>query len=252
MTHQNPPEHFKGKKVSEHLKDARIKGAQATSETHGTEMPGHYSAAMDSAKTTAVIYLLLWTIFLNFPFHLLAVFIIFGCGWTIWKTGRSALLGWARLERLHRVIEEERWEIEHHRDQEKEELREMYAQKGFSGELLDKVVEVLVSDDNRLLRIMLEEELGLSLEIYEHPLKQSLGAAVGTFLTAFLISLGYFFWPFLGVPLVAFLILIGASNLSARYEKRKVLNNVVWNFALALFAAGSVYFLALLISHLLK
>ncbi len=33
-----------------------------------------------------------------------------------------------------------------------------------------------MADDNRLLRVMLEEELGLTLEAYEHPLKQAFGA----------------------------------------------------------------------------
>lgn len=247
MTHQNPLEHFKGKKVSQHLKDARLRGAQATSETHGTEMPGLYSAAMDSAKTTAVLFIMLWAFAKIIPIPVLLLFIVIGTGWTIWKAGRSALLGWARLERLHRIIEEERFEIEHHREQEKEELREMYAQKGFSGELLDKVVDVLISDDNRLLRIMLEEELGLSLEIYEHPLKQSLGAGMGSLCTAVIMIFGEYFSAFLGVPIAAFLIVAIAANFSARYEKRKPLISVVWNLALALFSAGVVYFLTMLI-----
>lgn len=247
MTHQNPLEHFKGKKVSEHLKDARIRGARATSETHGTEMPGHFSAATDSAKTTAVLFLMLWAFSKIASIDLLLIFIVVGIGWTLWKAGRSALLGWARLERLHRIIEEERFEIEHHRQQEKEELREMYAQKGFSGELLDKVVEVLISDDNRLLRIMLEEELGLSLEIYEHPLKQSLGAGLGTLFTVGVLILSEYFWSFLGVPATSLLIIAITANLSARYEKRKPLLSVVWNLALALFSAAVVYFLTILI-----
>lgn len=247
MTHQNPLEHFKGKKVSEHLKDARIRGAGATSETHGTEMPGHYSAATDSAKTSAALFLMLWAFSKIVAVDLFLLFLAFGIGWTLWNAGRSALLGWARLERLHRIIEEERWEIEHHREQEKEELREMYAQKGFSGELLDKVVEVLISDDNRLLRIMLEEELGLSLEIYEHPLKQALGAGLGTILTASVLILSEYFWPNLGLPVFSLLIVAIAANLSARYEKRKPLISVVWNLALALFSAGIVYFLTMLI-----
>ena len=58
---------------------------------------------------------------------------------------------------------EERFEIAHHRGQEKEELTELYALKGFKGELLDQVINVLMADDNRLLSVMLEEELGLEL-----------------------------------------------------------------------------------------
>ncbi len=249
MTHQNPPEHFKGKSVAAHLKDARKKGAFATAEIHGTELPGHLSAASDSAKDTALVYLILWSVVTayNLNHSILFIFLVFGFGWVIWKTGRSALLGWARLERLHRLIEEERWEIEHHRTQEKGELREMYEAKGFTGKLLDEVVDVLMADDNRLLRVMLEEELGLPLEAYPHPLKQAFGAFWGTFISTCLIIGAFYFWPIVGVPLFGLLLIAIASNLTALFEKRKPLNAVIWNLALALFSTSSAYFLARLI-----
>ena len=79
-----------------------------------------------------------------------------------------------------RLLEEEKWEIEHNRNQEKVELKVLYRAKGFEGKLLDDVVDVLMADDKRALHIMLKEELGMTLEAYEHPLKQSLGALLGT------------------------------------------------------------------------
>ncbi len=101
-------DHFEGKSVIEHLKAARAKGALAAAEIHGTEMPGHLSAAADAARDTAVVLILLWILFPDQPL----LFFLFATGLFLWKIGRSALLGWARLERLHRVIEEERWEIQ--------------------------------------------------------------------------------------------------------------------------------------------
>ena len=94
------------------------------------------------------------------------------------------MLGWSRLERLHRVIEEERWEIEHHRPQEREELRALYAAKGLRENSSMRSIEVLMADDNRLFQVMLEEELGLTLEAYEHPLKQAFGAFFGAHCSA--------------------------------------------------------------------
>ncbi len=246
MTHHNSPVHFKRKDVAEHLKEARKKGAYVASEIHGTELPGHLSAGVDGAKETALILALLW-ILLSPSFQLLALFSI---GWLIWKTGRSALLGWARLERLHRVIEEERYEIEHHRDQERQELKELYAAKGFEGKLLDDVIEVLMADDNRLLQVMLEEELGLSLEVHEHPLKQASGAAIGTLLAAILCLLFHYFWPLLGVPLATLLTITICSSMAARSEKRAQTLSAIWNLSLALFAAAAVYFLAKLFAGL--
>lgn len=247
MTHQNPPEHFKGKSVPEHLKEARLKGAKATKEIHGTESPGHLAAGADSIRNTTIVFLLLWAYALIFSIDLTILFIIFTISWTLWKTGRSALLGWARLERLHKVIEEERFEIEHHREQEKQELRQMYADKGFSGELLDKVVDVLIADDNRLLQIMLEEELGLSLEVYEHPLKQALGAGIGVFVAGGFLLLAYLILPVAGLPIAAAILMSLSAGLIAKIEKRSLLLSVIWNLALTFFVTAVAYFLAQLL-----
>jgi len=237
-------DHFQGKPVIEHLREARTRGALASAEIHGTEMPGHLSAGADAAKETAFILSLLWIILQ--PSHT-SLFLLFASGWTIWKIGRSALLGWSRLERLHRVIEEERWEIEHNRDQEREELTELYAAKGLSGKLLDETISVFMADDNRLLRMMLEEEMGLTLEIYEHPLKQSAGAALGVILASGIFLLGWMIAP-LYIPLIGAGIVIAiASFIAAKAERNRPMESVIWNLALAAFGAGIVYFLSKLL-----
>ncbi len=242
-------DHFEGKSVVEHLKEARAKGAMAAAEVHGTEMPGHVAAGADAAKETAFAILILWIIAAELlkPSQTLWVLILFCCGWLVWKIGRSALLGWARMERLHRLIEEERWEIEHHRSQEREELTELYQAKGFSGKLLEEVVDVLMADDNRLLRVMLEEELGLTLEAYEHPLKQSVGAAIGVFLSSLCILFAYWTAPLFGIPILAALIVIFSAAISARLERNKPLYAIVWNLAIGILTGGTVYFIAQLI-----
>ncbi len=229
--------HFQGKGATQHILEAREKGREATAETHGVELPGHYSAALDAAKETALLLLLLA---LLFPISLLS-FSLFLLAWLIGKTGRSAHLGWSRLERLHRLIEEERWEIEHHRAQEKDELKAIYTLKGFSGILLDEVVNVLMADDNRLLQVMLEEELGLSLETYEHPLKQAAGAALGVIVAS--LCVGGALAISLPAALATGAMLISLSALgAARFEKNRSLSAIVWSLAVAALALGSLYF----------
>lgn len=238
--------HFQGKEALQHVIDARLKGKVASSEIHGAEIPGHYSAAADAAKETALLFFVLWTLFseLSFPTDGMHWFLIsFAAGWLAWKVGRSALLGWSRLERLHRLIEEERWEIEHHRTQEREELKALYAAKGFSGKLLDEVIDVLMADDNRLLQVMLEEELGLTLESYEHPLKQAAGAFFGGLFATLLVSIGLFFLPFWGAAVCAGLVIAISAGITARLEKNEILPAVVWNLAVALLASGIAYLL---------
>ena len=249
-----PPssEHFQGKSVVEHLREARARGAMASAEIHGTEMPGHLAAGADASKETALILLILWVILFHFlPFERTWGFLFLFCaGWIIWKTARSALLGWARIERLHRIIEEERWEIEHHRQQEKQELTEMYLAKGLTGKLLEEVIDVLMADDNRLLRVMLEEELGLTLEAYEHPLKQAFGALFGSIVSAAICLLGFWAVPSLGLPVMAALLIATSATMSATLERNRVWKTIVWNLAIAGLTAGSIYFLISLLRGL--
>lgn len=233
------PVHFEGKSVAEHVISARLKGLEASKEAHGTELPGHYSAAADAGKETAVL-ITGWLI-MGGPLGLLGAVL---AGWLIWKMGRSAILGWSRLERLHRLIEEERWEIEHHRGQERDELKAMYAAKGFEGKMLEEVTDVLMADDNRLLQVMLEEELGLQLESYEHPLKQGCGAGVGVLLAALLIGVGAIVGGTAGTLMAGVFLVAFSAGMSAKLEKNLPAPAIVWNIALGALAVGIAYFAA--------
>jgi hypothetical protein len=237
--------HFEGRTVPEHLKAARQKGAMAAAEVHGTEMSGHSGAMADAGKECAVYLLILWILLHNSLTQSQTFFILllFSVGLVLWKSGRSALLGWSRLERLHRLTEEERWEIEHHRAQEKEELKELYSMKGFEGRLLDEVVETLMADDNRLLQIMLEEELGVTLEAHEHPLKQAAGAAIGS--VAVCGTLLFLLWvlPSYGILIGSFLSLIFFTALGAKLERNQALTAAIWTLATAALVAGILFFI---------
>lgn len=240
------PEHFHGKDAIGHVAEAKAQGLISSTEVHGTEIPGHISAFADAARETATALLMIWIIFTKLDFqhkHITSILIIFALGWLIWKGGRSAWLGWSRLERMHRVVEQERWEIQHHRGQEREELKELYRAKGLEGKLLEDVMDVLMADEDRLLKIMVIEELCLSLETNEHPLKQAMGAIIGV-LSTFLVcySLLYFL-PQYGIWIGSTLSIIFASIMSANFEGNKRIPAVIWNLGIAALAAGSTYFL---------
>lgn len=238
-------DHFKGKTAVHHVVEAQAKGIIAASEIHGTEIPGSISAATDSARTTTVILLLLHLLMTHWDMDKLSTlyaFALFVFGWLIWSLGRSSWLGWSRLERLHRVLEEERWEIEHNREQEREELKALYQAKGFEGALLEDVMDVLMSDGDRLLKIMIEEELGLSLEVHEHPLKQGLGAAIGVLLAACLIIACHWIWPAGGIYIASFIIVFSSSWISATYQGNHRIPAIIWNLGLIFLAIGSTYF----------
>ena len=167
---------------------------------------------------------------------------VFAIGWVIWKTGRSAWLAWFRLERLHRIVAQEKWEIEHHRQQERDELKALYAAKGFEGKLLEDVMDVLMADGDRLLRIMVEE-VGLSLESQEHPLKQCIGALVGSLLAALLCLVLFYIYPTWGLLIGSVIGLGLGSAIAAQHERNKVIAAIVWNLGIGAVAFGFVYFI---------
>lgn len=239
-------DHFKGKSARAHVAEAQAQGKISHCEIHGVETPGSKSAALDTARDLSVLSLLLYLISLPLqlgPTQQLYMLTLFLTGFWIWKVGRSTWLGWSRLERLHRVLEEERWEITHHRAQEREELGILYAAKGFEGRLLEEVLDVLMADGDRLLKVMVEEELGLSLEAYEHPLKQGLGAAIGGLIALLALIAGFMLWPPFGLC-VASAILIGLTGyLAARMQGNQTIPAVIWHLGIAALAAGTTYFL---------
>lgn len=93
-------------------------------------------------------------------------------------------------------------EIDAHPDGEREEIRQIYAAKGFEGEQLEEVVNVITADKNRWVDTMLQEEHGLQLQ--EH---NSVKAGLVTFLS----------FAFIGtLPLIPFLLNWVIAGLIAR------------------------------------
>jgi VIT1/CCC1 family predicted Fe2+/Mn2+ transporter len=95
-------------------------------------------------------------------------------------------------ELIERERSRERWEIEHYPEGERHEVRGIFAQRGFEGELLDRVVEVITRDEDVWVETMMIDELGLR-EDEKSPLK----AAGATFLAFVLVGF---------VPLAAYVL----------------------------------------------
>lgn len=80
----------------------------------------------------------------------------------------------SREDNYHRLLKEEQKEIEDIPDIEREEIREIYERKGFSGPELEAVVTVITSDKKRWADTMMLEEHGLTPEQDGRPVLHAL------------------------------------------------------------------------------
>lgn len=98
-----------------------------------------------------------------------------------------------RRDKLKRVEEEH---IRTYPDGEVEEIRQIFRQKGFDGEELERIVEVMTSDRGRWIETMLAEEHGLPAQT-PSPLRAA-AATFAAFVVAGSAPLAPFLWSYWG------------------------------------------------------
>lgn len=83
----------------------------------------------------------------------------------------------------HKAVEY--WEVENIPDKEREEIEVIYRAKGFQGELLQQVVDVITSDKDRWVDEMMKDELQM-MEESKSPFKIGLATLISFILVGFI------------------------------------------------------------------
>ncbi len=87
------------------------------------------------------------------------------------------------------------------------------------------------------------------MEVYEHPLKQGLGAGVGALLAGSLCLVSTWLLPTLGIFFGALITIGTAAGISAYLERNRIIPAVVWNMGIAIVAYSFTHFLLEWLSH---
>lgn len=157
----------------------------------------------------------------------------------------------AEQEVRSQTEEEERLHIALVPEGEKEEIRQIFKNKGIHGEALEKIVEAITSDIDLWVKTMMQEELGIqTLEI--SPFKAALFTFVAFILIGFLPLSVYLFQLFPGIDLtspffwsssVTALAFFIVGSIKSKYVKKSWIRCGLETVLLGACAASLAYFI---------
>ena len=143
----------------------------------------------------------------------------------------------------------EYWEVENLPDVEREEIAEIYREKGFKGELLEKIVDHICSDKELWVAEMMKDELGMMRDS-KSPFKIGLATLVSFILVGLIPLLVYlwnFFFPmeintFFWTSVLTGLAFLIVGWLKGIVNQTSTLRSILETVALGLLAAVVAYY----------
>lgn len=236
--------------IADHVSDARHRAREMLSgETHLGDVDD-WRQALVSARDGVILLWLVWVGMrgLGVTAHAGAVLVSTGLGFSLYLGMTASVATRLRLRYYERELERERGEIRDQPEHEREEVRALYAAKGFEGTMLERITDTLCEDEDRLLKLMMEEELGLFIHHINHPLLVGLwngaGAAVATLLLATPVCFQTAERTTVWMSGGAGALLVALGVVSARVTHRSVLPVIASWMAMAGLAGGLTYFAA--------
>ena len=104
----------------------------------------------------------------------------------------------ARNEFIEMKRKQEEWEIDNLEEQEKDEIRDIYKEKGFKDKLLEDVVRIITSRRKVWIDTMMKEELGL-IEDGKNPIHSSVSTFVGFNLVGLIPLIPFMIFMIIGI-----------------------------------------------------
>lgn len=158
----------------------------------------------------------------------------------------SYLSNKSELERFEKHEQVEYWEVEHLPEKEREEVKEIYAAKGFEGELLEKVVDEITANKKRWVDVMMKEELGMIKE-EKSPIKMGAVTFISFIVVGFIPLLVYVLdylsstkieQPFLVAILLTSVAFMLIGWLKSSVNQTNPFRSIIETLMLGAFAAG--------------
>ncbi len=232
--------------AADHVAQARVRARQMLGgETHLGAVDD-WRQALVSARDALILIWLVWVAAQGsggppwpgrmYPILALGIALFFGI-----VAGRAIVV---QLEFYLSALQRERKEIRENPDQEIGELRVLYEAKGFREPLLSRVVETLAADDDRLLKVMMEEELGLRMHHMNHPVLVGLWHFAVSCVAGLAVALPLIWispdaarqW----MPIASGASLALLAVITAKTRRQRVINTVVVALTTALVAGAAV------------
>lgn len=101
--------------------------------------------------------------------------------------------------------EKEKYEMKTIPDRERKEVRDIYYKKGFRGKLLEDIVKNICSSNRNWLKIMMNEELGLS-DVFISPVKSAIVVGLAALIGSLIPLASFFFLPIMNAVIGSLII----------------------------------------------
>lgn len=244
--------------AAEHVRDARRRALQVLGGEAHLGAVDDWRRVLVAARDALILIWVMWVALQGFgnPSASGYFLVVMAPAWALLvgiSAGRSTH---TQVEYYAAEFDRERAEIRDNFEEECEEVRALYAAKGFQEPLLGQIVDTLSADDDRLLKVMMEEELGLSMHHVAHPLTVGLWNFTGALAAGLMLALpGAWLspesarnWMMIGGSVLLAIV----SIISARSTGRSMLEFFTVGLFMASVTGGVVFLLAQWLSGFLS